>query len=345
MFSQKPRLTIFLICLFTISIFTADSLFISSTLNVLSLQINLNIRNSDQVNSNNNERLITLLNLISKPNTGTDPVLILLDHELWETNRYYENQNVYQAHPELYKILMSQADIAAKQSDFDEATARYRFALIIHPNSPTTWNQFGHVLWDDYRANITNLSEQQLSEYIEEITKAFEKSVALDPDNAEFLDSTGWFYFSVHNDPKVAIEYLSKAVSLQEEQDPWTLFKLGLAYRAIGDIEQGLRVFELAEASYVGSEVDFLKQIADIQWRMADYEAAIDTSSLAILRQPDCSELYLMQSVYLISACRIDEAKEAFAEGLSKNICSPNNIVQEELVIEFEIHLANQSCP
>lgn len=331
---------IFCICLFSVT----DDLYRSYILNLYSLRINSDIKSPEQNLTANHERLDVLLTFLDKYRENSYSSFILIDYELWETNEYRESEELYKANPKLFEVLVLKASAASAQQDFEEAVTRYRFALSVKPNEATEWYKLGNVLWTYYLENKASLSDEQAEKVVSEITYAFENSLSIEPFNAEYWDSAGWFYFSVQNEPIIAIEYLRKAVDAQEVPNPWTLFKLALAYRIGGELEQALKTLELAEIYYEGPEVDFLRQIADIQWRMGQYNAAINTNSLAILRQPGCSELYFLQSIYLVSACQIEDAQQTFDEGLLKGSCFSDTETLEMLITEARTKFDNQTC-
>ena len=343
--SKKHQLTTTGLFLALLLIMSNRALYKSYLLNSISLQINDEILNSTIRPDSDVKRLDILLRLYKQDRSQTsNSLLSLLDYELWRINEQEQQVILYLTNDKLYEILISKANIAVLKGNLEEAESRYRFALSIKPNSALEWHRLGNVLWLSFQNNKSNLTEAQRTEKIAEIVNAFEESILIDQNNPEYLDSIGWLYFSVKDDPSKAIYYLSKAIDNQNSKNPWTIFKLGLAYRAEGDFVRALELFELAEMHYAGSQVDFLKQIADIQWRLGNQEAAINTVSLAISRQPKCGELYLSLSIYLASACQIQAAEQAFSEGIAKNTCSTEPNILNALIKDFEEQISNPMC-
>jgi len=116
-----------------------------------------------------------------------------------------------------------------RRGDYAEAEKCFRQCLEIAPNFAEAMNYLGYM-WAERGNNL------------DEAKKLIEKAVALEPDNAAYLDSLGWVLFKQHQWSE-ALEWLQKAVQQADQPDP-TL------YDHLGDAYAGMKVFDKAREAW-----------------------------------------------------------------------------------------------
>lgn len=97
-------------------------------------------------------------------------------------------------------------------------------------------NDLGY-LWADEGRNLDRAEEM------------IRKAVAIAPNNSAYLDSLGWVLFKKKRYPE-AVEYLKKAVEMEEASDPVLWDHLGDAYLQVDDFAQATAAWEKAIAGY-----------------------------------------------------------------------------------------------
>ncbi len=116
-----------------------------------------------------------------------------------------------------------------RRGDYAEAEKYFRQCLELAPNFTEAMNYLGYM-WAERGSNL------------DEARRLIEKAVALEPENAAYLDSLGWVLFKQHQ-PQVALDWLQKAVQQADEPDP-TL------YDHLGDIYAELKAFDKAREAW-----------------------------------------------------------------------------------------------
>jgi len=116
-----------------------------------------------------------------------------------------------------------------RRGDYAEAEKYFRQCLELAPNFAEAMNYLGYM-WAERGKNL------------DEAKKLIEKAVALEPQNAAYLDSLGWVLFKQHQ-PQEALDWLQKAVQQAEQPDP-TL------YDHLGDIYAELKAFDKAREAW-----------------------------------------------------------------------------------------------
>ena len=116
-----------------------------------------------------------------------------------------------------------------RRGDFAEAEKYFRKCLELSPNFAEAMNYLGYM-WAERGTNL------------DEARKLIEKAVALEPENAAYLDSLGWVLFKQHQ-PREALDWLQKAVQEADQPDP-TL------YDHLGDIYAELKAFDKAREAW-----------------------------------------------------------------------------------------------
>ena len=116
-----------------------------------------------------------------------------------------------------------------RRGDYTEAEKYFRQCLELAPNFAEAMNYLGYM-WAERGKNL------------DEAKKLIEKAVALEPENAAYLDSLGWVLFKQHQ-PQEALDWLQKAVQNADQPDP-TL------YDHLGDIYAELKAFDKAREAW-----------------------------------------------------------------------------------------------
>jgi len=116
-----------------------------------------------------------------------------------------------------------------RRGDYAEAEKYFRQCLELSPNFAEAMNYLGYM-WAERGTNL------------DEAKKLIEKAVALEPDNAAYLDSLGWVLFK-QRQPQEALDWLQKAVQQADQPDP-TL------YDHLGDIYAELKAFDKAREAW-----------------------------------------------------------------------------------------------
>jgi tetratricopeptide (TPR) repeat protein len=111
-----------------------------------------------------------------------------------------------------------------RKGDRAEAEKHFERALVLKPEFPEAQNYLGYM-W----------AEQ--GEKLDRARDLIEKALKAEPKSAAYLDSMGWVLFKL-NQPKEALDYLLKAVSLNGEPDATLYDHLGDIYSALHQAEK-----------------------------------------------------------------------------------------------------------
>ena len=114
-----------------------------------------------------------------------------------------------------------------RQDQVDSAISVFEMILEHDPNNDQVLNYLGYTLAD----------RGIRLDYADEL---IERAIAIQPNNAAYLDSYGWVKFRL-GDHEAAVEYLARAAAL--DNDPEILHHLGDAYWALGEHEQARRAW------------------------------------------------------------------------------------------------------
>lgn len=104
--------------------------------------------------------------------------------------------------------------------DWNKSDYYYSKSLEIFPNNPITLNNLAYSLI----VRDTNLSYAKT---------LIEKAVSLEPDNPNFLDTYGWYFYKIGNYEK-AKYYIEKSIELDSTR-PEPFLHLSLIYKKLGD--------------------------------------------------------------------------------------------------------------
>lgn len=108
-----------------------------------------------------------------------------------------------------------------RNKDFEQAARYFERALQLQPDFAEVMNYLGYM-WAEQGVNLPRARQ------------LIEKAVELEPNNAAFIDSLAWVLFKL-DEPKQALNYIQKAISLTEEPDATLFDHLGDIYHALND--------------------------------------------------------------------------------------------------------------
>jgi arylsulfatase A-like enzyme/Flp pilus assembly protein TadD len=143
----------------------------------------------------------------------------------------------YARNPENFEILSKYGKLCARAGLYENAEGALKQALAIVDFDPAVWNQLGVVY-------MRTKQEERAFEH-------FNKSLALDKNNAEALNNLGIIFLGRHRRPKDpsaserAIEYFERAVSLDQNSYLY-LNGLGSAYKMGGHLDEAIDCWKRA---------------------------------------------------------------------------------------------------
>ena len=129
------------------------------------------------------------------------------------------------------------------------------------PDDIGALNDLGY-LWADQRKNLSRALEM------------VQKAVAREPTNRAYRDSLGWVYYRLgrHTEAIAELELAVKGQPGEEAPDGVILDHLGDAYRAAGRSSDAVRVWKLAEGSFLKD--DDQAKLATLRKKLADASAS-----------------------------------------------------------------------
>jgi tetratricopeptide (TPR) repeat protein len=137
---------------------------------------------------------------------------------------------------------------AERAGNIDKAASLFHKAIELAPERPDAYNYLGYM-WADKGVHL------------EESLALIQKAVALDPDNAAYLDSLGWVLYKL-NRPAEALPHLQRAVSLMakettktHEEDATLLDHLADVLAKLGKKEAAVAALRRAIKAEPGNKV------------------------------------------------------------------------------------------
>ena len=128
---------------------------------------------------------------------------------------------------------------AAEQAGFyDKAADLLKQSIDLDPNIAEAHNYLGYM-WADR------------GEHLEEAVEQIKKALALEPENGEFLDSLGWYYFKTGDTARALKELLLAEENILHEKkkdDDTVLDHIGDAYAKLGKMAEALSYWEKSVA-------------------------------------------------------------------------------------------------
>jgi tetratricopeptide (TPR) repeat protein len=138
------------------------------------------------------------------------------------------------AQPSDPALLYESAIVAEKLGKFDVLERNLRRLIKLKPDNAEAYNALGYSMAD---RNVR----------LDEAQKLIEKALSLAPTDAAILDSRGWLAFR-RNDPGTAIEFLRKALAVND--DPEIAAHLGEVLWAQGHYDDAEKVWESAQKAH-----------------------------------------------------------------------------------------------
>ena len=190
------------------------------------IEAEFRIRSSDRRAWN---RLRPLLDS-SDPRAVVAGLVVLQSVEHW-SDAEKEAAAALERFPDNRDILFARAASLERLGRFDDAEAAFLTLLEVDPADATAANYLGY-LWADRAV--------RLDEALELINRA----VAMDPDNAAYLDSLGWVHYRLGSMDEAEF-WLRRAIELNDG-DGTLLAHLGEVLLARGEIDEASRYLRLA---------------------------------------------------------------------------------------------------
>jgi tetratricopeptide (TPR) repeat protein len=204
----------------------------------------------------------------------------------------------------------------------DEAAAlgdRTR-SLELEPQWAVQWNNRGLIF---YRAI------GQVEAAIADFTRAIE----LDSTNGDFFVNRGHCYFDQLDHARAREDYSRAVKLLPEAEKAMQWHNLGLADRALGDLESAVEDFSCAIGTDA-SNTDFLVERAGTYVAAGNYAEAVADCLQAIQRMPQRAELFRVLSVAYREAGDLGAAVAECNRAIELDPEAPNNYWSRALALE-----------
>ncbi len=163
---------------------------------------------------------------------------------------------------------------AAEQAGLiPKATELFKKTIAIDPTGKTlpypgaAYNYLG-FMWVDRDQNI-----DEGGDYIK-------KALEMEPDNAAYIDSLGWYYYK-KGQPDKALEQLLKAMEATKPEDPEVDDHVASTYQKLGNIPQALSYWQKALALDPDNKAEIEKKIDAAKVKMTAIPAATPEKSPA----------------------------------------------------------------
>ena len=155
--------------------------------------------------------------------------------------------------------------IAMRDGDLPTAVRAYQAAMINYPDDPVAYYNMGYI-FIDYLVDTTNG------------IPLLEKSVELDPENADSLFYLGTAYILI-DDKESAYNAFQRAVDINPLNDAAWYF-LGMTAESLGNVDEALRAFE--EALVINPMNPLVHQSNGVIFSMrGEHEKALESLSKA----------------------------------------------------------------
>lgn len=151
-----------------------------------------------------------------------------LDDRQKEVRAYLAGVDNMRQEESAIRLYFAAAAAYERMDQVDSAIALFEMILEHDPDNDQVLNYLGYTLAD----------RGLRLEYAQEL---IERAVAIQPNNAAYLDSYGWVKFRLGEYDK-ALDYLSRAAAL--DNNPEILDHLGDAYWALGEKDEARRVWQ-----------------------------------------------------------------------------------------------------
>ena len=129
-----------------------------------------------------------------------------------------------------------------RNKDYEQAARYFERALQLAPNSAEVMNYLGYM-WAEQGTNLAKAR------------KLIEKAVELEPKNAAYIDSLAWVLYKL-NEPRQALSYIEKAISLNEQPDATLYDHMGDIYQALNDTAKAREAWQKSLSIEPNPEVE-----------------------------------------------------------------------------------------
>lgn len=130
-----------------------------------------------------------------------------------------------------YEVYNNLAWIYSEIEDWSKSDYYYSKSIEIFPNNPVTLNNYAYSLI----VRDTNLPYARV---------LIEKAISIRPDDSNFLDTYGWYFFRI-GDYEKAKYYIEKSIELDDTR-PEPFLHLSLIYKKLGDFSNAQYFLEKA---------------------------------------------------------------------------------------------------
>jgi tetratricopeptide (TPR) repeat protein len=172
---------------------------------------------------------------------------------------------IYQAHPNSYRVHQLMGDLESAKGDDAKAIAEYREAIALKPSAPNLHYSLGHLLWKDLKVPearveleaelkmnprhggaLNDLGNTYLLEHHPDKALPYlVRALAADPGNPDIHRDLGTAYSELRDFRKAAENF---KIAVSTDHDGSVHYKLAKVYQALGEKEQAAREFALSSA-------------------------------------------------------------------------------------------------
>ena len=160
-------------------------------------------------------------------------------------NIYYKSKNYSQAekyfmvamdvNPQMLSIQHNLAVMLEDMSDTYRSDSLFKNMIVQNEDDAVGLNDYAYIISERNNSSLNELN------YALELA---ERAIAIEPDNAAYLDTVGWIYYKMEIYDK-AQEYLEKSLKINED-NPVILEHMGDIYLKLDASDQALLLYEKA---------------------------------------------------------------------------------------------------
>jgi len=171
------------------------------------------------------------------------PDEVMFPHTI--ANIYYQAKNYSQAekyfiialavNPQMFSIVHTMAIMFEDMADTARSDSLFKNLILQNNNDAIGLNDYAYIISERNNSSLNELN------YALELA---ERAIAMEPDNAAFLDTIGWIYYKMGTYEK-AREYLEKSLKINKD-NPVILEHMGDIYHKLDASDQALLLYEKA---------------------------------------------------------------------------------------------------
>ena len=160
-------------------------------------------------------------------------------------NIHFQSKNYSQAekyfiialkiNPQMFLIQHSMAIMFEDMTDTARSDSLFKHMIVRNENDAVGLNDYAYIISERNNSSLNELN------YALELV---ERAIAIEPENAAFLDTIGWIYYKM-GIYKKAQEYLEKSLNINE-YNPVILEHMGDIYRQLDESGKALLQYEKA---------------------------------------------------------------------------------------------------